>query len=254
MNCNEAAALITAYIDGESSALQTHAARRHLRACPSCAAAYDESLALRARIRADVPRFTAPPALHALVRATLERAAPASLPLRAFERWHWLAAGAVSGCAVTIFAWFVGTAVVSWRTDNDIAAGAVNSHVQATLGNQLVQVASSDRHTVKPWLSARLDYSPPVRDLAHAGFPLVGGRIDRLDGRAVATLVYRFRDHTIDVFVRPEATRSADLHTLRGFHVAHATGADMDWLAVSDVSPDVLSAFVQRLAREAGAP
>jgi len=129
--------------------------------------------------------------------------------------------------------------------------------VHATLGNQQIQVASSDRHTVKPWLSARLDYSPPVRDFAQDGFPLVGGRIDYLDRHPVATLVYRVRNHTIDVYVRPEtATRVAPsaLRTIRGFNVAHATGSGMDWLAVSDVNADELTGFVQKLARESGMP
>jgi anti-sigma factor RsiW len=129
--------------------------------------------------------------------------------------------------------------------------------VHATLGNQQIQVASSDQHTVKPWLSARLDYSPPVRDFAQDGFALLGGRIDYLDRHPVATLVYRVRNHTIDVYVRPE-TRSrvppSALRTIRGFNVAHATGSGMDWLAVSDVNPDELAGFVQKLARESGMP
>ena len=132
----------------------------------------------------------------------------------------------------------------------------MTSHIRATLGNQLIQVASSDQHTVKPWLSARLDYSPPVPDVQQEGLSLIGGRVDYLDGRPVATLVYRIRNHNIDVFVRPAAARPAlpPLRTLRGFNIARATGSGMDWLAVSDVSADVLLAFLQRLAREAGTP
>jgi anti-sigma factor RsiW len=117
----------------------------------------------------------------------------------------------------------------------------------------LIEVASSDQHTVKPWLSARLDYSPPVQDLASEGFALEGGRLDTLERQRVATLVYRYRLHTIDVFVRPESAHAPSaLRTLRGFNVVHVTGSGMDWLAVSDASPDVLAAFVQRLARGAG--
>jgi anti-sigma factor RsiW len=177
-------------------------------------------------------------------------------PTLGAERLRWLAAGALAGCAATMLAWFAGTSLLQWRASDDLAAEAVTSHVRATLGNHLTQVASSDQHTVKPWLSARLDYSPPVRDLAQAGFPLEGGRIDYLDRRPVATLVYRHREHRIDVFVRPLSPRTlaAGPRTLRGFHVARARGAGMDWIAVSDVSPDVLAAFVERLALEAAAP
>jgi anti-sigma factor RsiW len=152
-----------------------------------------------------------------------------------------------------VFAWFIGTAVLEWQASNDVVVEAVTNHTRATLGNRLTDVASSDQHTVKPWLSARLDYSPPVRDLATDGFPLVGGRLDYLDRHPVATLVYRYRQHTIDVFVRPLTGKTAPVPagtaaTLRGFNVALATGSGMEWWAVSDVSADVLEGFVARLA------
>ena len=92
---------------------------------------------------------------------------------------------------------------------DDLTSRVVGLHTRATLGNYLIQVATSDRHKVKPWLSARLDYSLPVIDATHAGFPLVGARIDELDGRPVATLVYRRGDHVIDVFVRPDTVPAA---------------------------------------------
>jgi anti-sigma factor RsiW len=128
--------------------------------------------------------------------------------------------------------------------------------VRATLGDHLIEVASSSQHAVGPWLSARLDYAPPVADLAHEGFALVGGRLDYLERRNVATLVYRYGGHTIDVFVRPAASHSSTLalRKLRGFNVARASGPSMDWLAVSDVEPAVLSAIVGLLAREEISP
>ena len=167
------------------------------------------------------------------------------------DRWRWLTGGALAGCAATIVASVIGTAIIDWRTNEDLAVEAVTTHVRATLGNHRVDVASSDQHTVKPWLSARLDYSPPVRDLAGEGFTLVGGRIDYLDRQPVAALVYRYRDHMIDVFVRPPTTHAppAALRTVRGFNVAHATGSGMDWLAVSDLNAAELSNFVARVAQ-----
>ena len=250
--------MIGSYADGQTDRLQRRSIERHLRTCPACAARLDELRALRERIRVDVPRYPAPHALRDRVQAMME-ATDARVPSRAMpgaERLRWLAAGVLAGCAGTVLAWFVGTTIVAWRASDDLATEAVTSHVRATLGNHLVQVASSDQHTVKPWLSARLDYSPPVRDLAQAGFPLEGGRIDYLDRHPVATLIYRYREHRIDVFVRPQApqTLAAELRALRGFNVAHATGSGMEWIAVSDVSPDVLGPFVARLAQEAAAP
>jgi anti-sigma factor RsiW len=146
----------------------------------------------------------------------------------------------------------LGTTLLVARASEDFAIAAVTTHVRATLDDRLIAVASSDRHTVKPWLSARLDYSPPVQDLADDGFPLVGGRLEQLDGRAVATLVYRYRRHSIDVFVRPHAAQAptSNPRSVRGFNVARARGATMDWLAVSDAEPEALLALVTRLARE----
>ena len=281
MNCNDAAPLLAAYVDGETGRVQSRSIRSHLAGCTGCMAQHDALVALRTRIRAEVPRHAAPPALRARVRATLDAvghpqparprwidrlrgalggSASGVRPSRgsslAVERGRWLAGGALAGCAATVLAWWIGTAVIDSRSNEDIAVEAVTSHVRATLSHQLIQVASSNQHTVKPWLSARLDYSPPVPDLASDNITLVGGRIDYVDRRPVATIVYRIRDHNIDVFVRPESARAppSALRTVRGFNVAHATGSGMDWLAVSDVSAGELTSLVQRLAREDALP
>ena len=258
MNCNGAGTLVARYVDGELDSVQRRSIEQHLHGCADCAAKHQGLLALRAQIRAEVPYFPAPPALRERVRAQLanaQDAAPAR-PRRERDRWRWLTGGALAGCTTTMLAWVLGTAVIDWRANDDLATEVVGSHVRATLGNHLIEVASSDQHTVKPWLSARLDYSPPVQDLATEGFALTGGRLDTLEQRPVATLVYRHRQHTIDVFVRPESARTPPpaLRTVRGFNVAHASGSGMDWLAVSDLSADVLSSFVQRLARAEASP
>jgi anti-sigma factor RsiW len=254
MNCKQAETLVAAHADGEVDALHNYSLTTHLLGCAGCAARRESVLALRARIRAEVPYFVASPALHARVRA-MAGAMRASVPPRSRpkpDRWRWVTGGVLAGCAASVFAWMLGTTVLAWRANEDFAVAAVAAHVHATLGDRLIEVASSDRHTVKPWLSARLDYSPPVQDLANEGFMLIGGRLDYLERRNVATLVYRYRQHTIDVFVRPETSRlpTSALRTVRGFNVARASGPSMDWLAVSDAEPAVLSAFVQRLAGE----
>jgi anti-sigma factor RsiW len=257
MNCNEAGTLVASYADRQIDGVQGRSIELHLRGCAACAAKHRGVLALRAQIRAEVPYYPATPALRERVRALLANAhdVVATPPRPERNRWHWLTSGALAGCAATVLAWVLGTAVIDWRANEDIAVEAVATHVRATLNNHLIEVASSDQHTVKPWLSARLDYSPPVRDFSSEGFKLNGGRLDMLDKQRVATLVYQYRLHMIDVFVRPETAGAAPtMRTVRGFNVAHATGAGMDWLAVSDVSPDVLKTFVERLARDEGAP
>jgi anti-sigma factor RsiW len=254
MKCKQAETQVAAYADGELDALRTYSIKQHLHGCADCTAMHHNILALRARIRAEVPKFAASPVLHARVRAMVG-AMRASLPAQARptgDRWRWLTGGVLAGCTASVFAWMAGTAVLTARANEDFAVAAVASHVRATLGDHLIEVASSDRHTVKPWLSARLDYSPPVQDLANEGFPLIGGRLDSLERHPVATLVYRYRQHMIDVFVRPETAHApmSGLRTVRGFNVVRASGPTMDWLAVSDAEPAVLSAFVERLARE----
>lgn len=245
MNCDEIAALLGADADGEVDALRSHAIRKHVASCPLCGPRRQAVLEMQRRLRAELPRHAAPPALreHLLGRHAHP---PAPRP----ERWRWFGTGAAAGAlAAGLLAWLLTT---PWPVPaGDLSAQVVALHSRATLGGAAVEVASSDQHRVKPWLSARLDYSIPVVDAAAAGFPLLGARIDRLDGRAVATLVYRRRDHLIDVFVRPEADvpPAPPLHAVRGFNVVAARGGAMEWIATSDLNPAELAPFVQGLAR-----
>ena len=255
MNCHEATAMLPVYSDGELDAVQSAALEKHVLGCPDCSAQRDALAALRARIRSEAPYYAAPPSLQARIGAFVAGAptAPRAASHPTGGRWRWLSAGALAGSAATVFAWFLGSAVLDGRVGAGLDAEAVANHARATLANRLTDVASSDRHTVKPWLSSRLDYSPPVQDFAAEGWLLAGGRLDYLGGQPVATLVYRYREHTIDVFVRPlsggASAPAPALTKLRGFNVAHAAGAGMEWWGVSDASADVLQSLVARLAR-----
>jgi anti-sigma factor RsiW len=251
MKCENARLDMDSYADGELSAWRRFVVQRHLDACPACAGRAAEARSLQQRIRAEAPRFTAPERLRASVMALSggPAARAATRPPRDL-RWQWIGAGALVGCVLTVVSWVVGTAALDRATETDLASAAVAAHVRAVLADQMIQVASSDQHTVKPWLSSHLDYSPPVQDLADEGFALVGARIESLDGRPVATLVYRYRQHTVDVFVRPDWLRSRmmDPRTIRGFHVLRAEGGGMDWLAVSDASAEAIAPLLRRLS------
>lgn len=126
----------------------------------------------------------------------------------------------------------------------------VTAHVRSLAPDQLVAVRSGDQHTVKPWFQGKLDFSPPVVDLASIGYPLVGGRIDHLGGRPVAALVYQRPQHTINVFVssvREPAFAPGSFRTVRGFHVHHWTRDDMSFWVVSDVNDAELTSFARAL-------
>jgi anti-sigma factor RsiW len=135
-----------------------------------------------------------------------------------------------------------------------IAQEVLASHVRATLGNRLVDVASSDQHTVKPWLSARLAFSPPVADFSGQGFELRGGRLDYVDGQSVAVLVYQRRQHLIDVFVWPAREETAAQTLTRdGFTIERFAGGGMSFSLVSDLNRNELGDLARLLA-ERSAP
>ena len=251
MNCIEAEALVAAYADGELQGLRKHLLERHLGRCAGCARRHDGVLALRSRLHTEVPYFAAPPGLRERVRAMVA-GTPAATPAHApRERWRWVGGGALAGCAATLLVFVLGTTTLNWTESHELATEAVATHVRATLGGNLIQMVSSDQHTVKPWLSARLDYSPPVRDYASEGFPLLGGRLTKLEGQPTATLVYGYRKHMIDVFVRPDSGAAPPpMRTLRGFNVASVRDGGWEWIVVSDAGADVLGGFARQLAHD----
>ncbi|WP_172670592.1 anti-sigma factor family protein, partial [Ralstonia solanacearum] len=130
-------------------------------------------------------------------------------------------------------------------TETLVARDITASHVRALLGAREIDVQSSDRHTVKPWFNGRIDYAPPVGDLAARGFPLIGGRLDYVDGRPVAVLVYRAGQHPVDLYVRPEPGGDAGeaLRTERGYQLLHWRTAGMGYWAITDASADVVRTF-----------
>ena len=242
MNCNESLALMQLYGDGELDALRAANVERHVHSCEACAAKRAAFVELRDDIRAHAQYYTAPPRLRARVAPKAER-------VRRLPGWI---AGAAMGCAVTVLAFVLGSVAIDSLEESSTARQTLASHVGATLRDRLVVVASSDQHTVKPWLTAHLDFAPPVKDLAAEGFPLLGGRVDTLDGHDVAVLVYGYRNHRIGVFVRPHAGFDVlpEVTVERGFNVVHARRNRMEWWAVSDLNAPQLRDLVAELMRD----
>jgi anti-sigma factor RsiW len=206
---------------------------------------------LPAELKQHLTRYQAPPGLKRRIRYMLEQqsraAAPAARPRLSGRRWLPLAASFACGMllAVSLMAYH-DTA----RDENEVEQQLIAAHVRSVMPGHLTDVASTDQHTVKPWFTGKLDYAPPVVDLADEGFPLAGGRLDYLQERPVAALVYRRRGHMINLFVlpAPQARTSPITQVVRqGFQVAGWTQAGMRFWAVSDVGRDDLARFAADL-------
>ncbi|HWH48614.1 MAG TPA: anti-sigma factor [Burkholderiales bacterium] len=217
--------------DDDLSALIKTKATRH--AAPS---------QLRARIDARIAEIGT-----ARAEETAGAGAPGS-PGRAWLRWTNMGAAFAFGVAASL------VVVLTLRgadEEDRFAQAVVDSHVRSLMGAHLVDVESSDKHAVKPWFSGKLDYAPPVKDLAAEGIPLAGGRLDYLGQRPVAALVYRLNLHTINVFIWPATGQSSKdpvFHVRQGFNVAHWTGDGMHFWVVSDANVGELRNFVRLLS------
>ena len=167
-------------------------------------------------------------------------------------RWQlWLTQGAAMA-GVALVTWAATMGYLRPSEDEGRAEEVLGSHVRATLGKRLYDVASSDQHTVKPWLSARVAYSPPVADFSAQGFELLGARLDHVGGQQVAVLVYKRRQHIIDAYVWPVRGRTPDLALNRdGYNVARFAAGDMDFWLVSDLNRNELGDLVRLLAHQA---
>jgi anti-sigma factor RsiW len=262
MDCNRAAGLLPGLIDTALGPIARLRVSRHIAGCGTCAAKLEEMRAMQAAIRTNLPYHRAPPGLAARIGAALEREAPpafAATTARPWFRWPVFGgmagsglAGALAGVALTVL-------VLSGRPAGRDAAiadlamqGVIGSHIRSMQADHLTDVLTSDQHTVKPWLSERLDVSPPVRDLQDAGFPLVGGRMDYVDGHPAAAVVYRHARHVINLFAwSSPGSADAPFHTAsrQGFNLVTWRRGGVTYYAVSDVEADQLSGFARLVAQ-----
>jgi len=256
MNCSEAEVLIHALIDGELDAGHARDVEAHLAACADCT----RKLASFRRLR------------QAMSEANLKEAAPASLRNR-IEALAPAAAAKTSGAAVVqLDSWrpnrrsfaggFALGAVLSGAIaaslvlvverdgqDRMIAGEVVSAHLRSLQSDRLTDVETSDQHTVRPWFNGKLDVAPPVVDLTAQGFTLIGGRLDYLNGEAVAAIVYRRRRHVINLFVERRGRGAGSAaEALQGFNIRHWTQDGLDFWAVSDLGGDELREFSEKFA------
>src|SRR5438105_10980050 len=269
MNCEETTKLMDGYLDGELDAITNQAIEQHLRECHNCDQAYKTQRSLIRAIGNATPYYKAPSELRERIQSSLRKEmaeqpnGSGSIPVEARPliakeqaesrsilfgtSWNWLALAAAIVFAAVIV-WNVLPRLQRPGNDQFLATQLIASHVRSLMANHLTDVASSDQHTVKPWLDAKLDFAPAVVDLSPKGFPLIGGRLDYLDNRAVAALIYQRRKHFINLFVWPagsDAAGATKAMTRQGYQLFHSVTSDLNYWAVSDINEKELQEFKQ---------
>jgi anti-sigma factor RsiW len=254
MSCAKPRELVHAYLDGELDVVRSVEMEEHLKECTTCADAHDALRSLRSELSVQELSFKAPPSLHKQVRKALRVEAKSDGSSWA-TGWRWLSA-ALPVAAVAVLALGVLPLLKRSGGDDRLIDEVISGHVRSLMVEHLTDVASSNKHTVKPWFDGKLDFSPAVVDLADHGFPLLGGRLDYVEGRPVAALVYGRHKHFINLFVWPSPVVSAgeEETVLRhGFTLINWSAGGMTYWAVSDLNPAELGEFAG-LVRERAVP
>ncbi len=268
MDCKSDFFRLQAYADGELDALRAVEVEQHLQNCPKCRQIVDQLQASRELLRAGLRRHASPGELVTKLEFTfLPRAAPAhggsssnlkseisNSPVRParglsappvifahFGKYVGLAASFLVVLGIGILVGFNHARTIA-LTDE-----AVSAHVRSLMANHLMDVASTDQHTVKPWFAGKIDFSPPVVDLAAQGFPLIGGRLEHLDNRPAAALVYQHGKHYINLFIWPVGakTLSDRQAAAEGYQTVEWSEGGLNFVAVAEISPADLAAFVK---------
>jgi anti-sigma factor RsiW len=250
--CDEMQLLIQADVDGELQVSEAARVGAHLERCPGCAETQARLLALSRRLREDAPRYAASQALRDAIDSAIKGAAPAAMPaIRRAEGPSWrfrlpFASGASFGAGFAVAA-SLGLFLLL-PGGGALTDAVVSAHIRALQPGHLMDVVSTDQHTVKPWFDGRLPFAPPVKDLTSAGFPLVGGRLEYLDGRLAAALIYKHGKHIINLFTWPDAEIMKPLSSSGsrdGYNFLHWNQDGATYWLVSDVSPRDLAEFVR---------
>ena len=256
MTCEDARTLVHAYVDGELDLVRSLEVEAHLSGCVACAHEQASLRALRTAFGNGALYHEAPVQLERRVRAAVRDARRAEHGRGfALARFGW---GGAAAAAVILVAIIVRGALPFGPPTGDLTAReVVDDHLRSLTANHLTDVLSSNQHTVKPWFDGRLNFTPPVEDLGAQGFPLVGGRLDYLDNRPVAAVVYRRREHVINLFISP-AEHAADTLPVSqvrgGYNIVHWTKSGMAYWAVSSVSGAELDKFAQLVRDESPGP
>lgn len=240
LDCTICQTRLHGYLDQELDTATAADVAAHLASCAECTRLHDEVKLLKVSLKRLATHYPAPASLATNV-FTVDAPAPGFM-----ERWRKWFAPAFSTAALALAAVLY---VATPSSEQPLMDEAVSSHVRSLMGVHLNDVVSSDRHTVKPWFTGKLDFSPPVFDYSDQGFPLLGGRLDYLQHQTTAALSYGRAKHIINVFILPtqEADSPRQSQTIRGFNVVFWQASHMRFVVVSDVEKSELEAFSQLL-------
>jgi anti-sigma factor RsiW len=243
LNCESARNTVHGYFDGELDAVRSADFELHLESCAECRAELKQLESLRALIHDSNLYQHASPELRDRVRTQIA-GEPRVETVRVDGRRRWFFVPAFAALATAAAAIAVMFLVFQSRNQaTGIAAQLIDAHVRSLQPGHLTDVLSTDQHTVKPWFDGKLDFIPPVSDFAQQGFPLVGGRLDVIDGHSVAAVVYSRRKHLINLFVWPhrgKEQRVASSGSHQGYNWLQWQSDDMQFCLVSDVGPSDL--------------
>ena len=234
--CVDQELLLGALVDGELDAANVALVEAHVARCEGCREELARLEAMQRLLASDGVRYSAPAPLADRIAALPELTPPA-----ANRNWipAWLAPGAVGALAATLAM----VAFVPPSTESMLDAQLVSSHVRSLQPGHLTDVQTTNQHIVKPWFNGRIDFAPPVPELADEGFPLAGGRLDSVNGKTVAAIVYHRRLHTVNLYVWPEADSRGRSLVKDGFAVEEWSRGGLRFAAVSDIPSAELKQF-----------
>lgn len=242
------APLLHAYLDSELDLVRSLELEEHLKTCPDCAQEVWTQQTLRQGLRSANLYHRAPAGLEARIRAALPREKKVvEMPRRIF--WNWAAVAAAILVAL-VLTWRMMPSFLGRSRTDLLAQEVVASHIRSLQPGHLLDVESTDQHTVKPWFNGKIDFSPPVKDFAEDGFPLIGGRLDYIDHRPAAALIYQRHKHFINVYVWPKSEGKESrtrLELSEGYNIAFWEHGGMYFCAVSDLNTGELQQFAQLL-------
>jgi anti-sigma factor RsiW len=251
MNCQHAKPLIDPYADGELDAAGILELEKHIHDCPSCALAWRNAQSLKKALTQEALFFTAPTELRRAIKAEL-RSQVETKSRWSFWNWNWLTT-ATTSVATACLALLLTVTLTRPSAEQRLTQEVVSNNIRSLMADHILDVVSTDQHTVKPWFNGKLDFSPPVKDLAAQEFPLIGGRLDYIGGRSVAALVFHRHKHVINLFIWPvneKDSKPAVDASIQGYNVIHWSEAKMTFWAVSDLNKKELMEFVQDYVAE----